>query len=161
MEAFRFLTPGDLSSNFERAINIDEAEALDLGLGLGLEIEFAALLNDYLTIGGSVGLLSTEITSDSQAEITGGFIVVLKGLDLPKAPEYTVNLFAEVRYPSRNNECCVRAEFISRDGQYSDIEGLTNKQTRSIREPFLQCLQPARRLRLGTCQRNGIRAESY
>ncbi|MBT77480.1 MAG: hypothetical protein CL798_04725 [Chromatiales bacterium] len=128
MEAFRFLTPGDLSSNFEQAINIEEAEAL------GLEVEFVALLTDNLTVGGSFGMLDTEITSDSQAEITGGYVVDLKGLELPKAPEHTLNLFAEFRYPSGSNEWWFRGELINRDGQYSDIEGLTNLQTRAARE---------------------------
>lgn len=128
MEAFRFLTPGDLSSNFEQAINIGEAEVF------GFEIEVMALLTDNLTVGGSFGILDTEITSDTQVEITGGALVDLKGLDLPKAPDNTLSLFAEFRYPMGGNEWWARAEFISRDGQYSDIEGLTNLQTRNFRE---------------------------
>jgi iron complex outermembrane receptor protein len=128
VEAFRFLTPGDLSSNFEQAVNIEEAEAL------GLEVEFVALLSDSLTVGGSFGLLDTEITSDSTAEITGGATVNLKGLVIPKAPENTLNLFAELRLPFGDNEWWLRGEVISRDGQYSDVEGLTNLQTRSFRE---------------------------
>lgn len=127
LEAFRFLTPGDLSSNFEQTVNVEEAEAL------GLEVEFVALVSEYFTLGGSLGLMDTEITSDSQAEITGGFIVDLEGLEIPKAPEYTFNLFGEYRAPAGDNEWWLRAEVISRDGQYSDVEGLTNTQTRSIR----------------------------
>jgi iron complex outermembrane receptor protein len=117
-----------LSSNFEQAINIEEAEAL------GVEIELMALLNENWTIGGSIGLLTTEITSDSQAEITGGAIVELQGLDIPKAPDYTVSLFAEARYPLASREWWLRGELISRAGQYSDIEGLTNQQTLAFRE---------------------------
>jgi iron complex outermembrane receptor protein len=128
MEAFRFLTPGDLSSNFEQAVNIEEAEAT------GAEIELLAVLGDYWTVGGSIGWLDTEITSDSEAEITGGFIVQLQGLILPKAPKRTSNVYAEFRYPFSNNNWWFRGEIISRKGQYSDIEGLTNLQTRSIRE---------------------------
>jgi iron complex outermembrane receptor protein len=128
MEAFRFLTPGDLSSNFEQAVNIEEAEAT------GLEVEFVALLNDNLTVGGSFGFLDTEITSATQVEITGGALVNLQGLDIPKAPGNTLNLFAELRYPLTNNEWWLRGEVISRDGQYSDIEGLTNQQTLAFRE---------------------------
>lgn len=128
MEAFRFLTPGDLSSNFEQAVNIEEAEAS------GLEVEFLALLNDYLTIGGAAGLLNTEIKSATTVEITGGAMVDLQGLDIPKAPEYTFHLFGEARFPWQDNEWWVRAEVVSRDGQYSDIEGLTNQQTLSFRE---------------------------
>jgi len=128
MEAFRFLTPGDLSSNFEQAVNIEEAEAL------GLEIEFVALLSDYFTVGGAFGLLDTEITSDTTVEITGGAMVNLLGLDIPKAPSDTLNLFGEYRRPAGANEWWLRGEVINRDGQYSDIEGLTNQQTLAFRE---------------------------
>nr|XP_061803725.1 iron and copper transporter IacT-like [Nerophis lumbriciformis] len=128
MEAFRFLTPGDLSSNFEQAVNVGEAEAA------GIELEFIALLNDYFTLGGSFGILDTEITSNTTVEITGGAMVNLLGLEIPKAPENTLNVFGEFRYPAGNNEWWLRAEVIHRDGQYSDIEGLTNRQTRSFRE---------------------------
>ncbi len=124
LEAFRFLTPGDLSSNFEQTVNVDDAEAL------GIEVEWVALLTDQFSVGATIGLLDTEITSDSTAEITGGFVVELKGERLPKAPEYTVNLWAEYAWPVSDGEVWVRAEYIARDGQYSDVEGLTNEQTR-------------------------------
>ena len=128
MEAFRFLTPGDLSSNFEQAVNIEEAEAS------GAEIELIAVLGDYWTVGGAIGWLDTEITSDSSAEITGGAVVELQGLVIPKAPERTSNIYAEFRYPFSENNWWFRGEIISREGQYSDIEGLTNQQTLSFRE---------------------------
>jgi len=128
MEAFRFLTPGDLSSNFEQAVNIEEAEAS------GAEIELIAVLGDYWTVGGAIGWLDTEITSDSTAEITGGAVVELQGLVIPKAPERTSNIYAEFRYPFSENNWWFRGEIISRKGQYSDIEGLTNQQTLSFRE---------------------------
>ena len=124
MEAFRFLTPGDLSSNFEQTINIEDAEAK------GIELEMQALLTDCFTLSGAIGWLDTEITSDTQAQITGGFVVGLKGLELPKAPELSANAAAEYRFPVGDAEGWVRLEFVHRDSQYSDIEGLTNKQTR-------------------------------
>ncbi len=125
MEAFRFLTPGDLSSNFEQTINIDDAEAT------GIELELLALVSDNLTLGATLGVLDTEITSDSTAEITGGFVVDLKGEDIPKAPELTMSAFAEYAWNLNSGaEAWVRVEFIHRDGQYSDVEGLTNAQTR-------------------------------
>jgi iron complex outermembrane receptor protein len=124
MEAFRFLTPGDLSSNFEQTINIKDAEAT------GVEVELLAVISDRFTLSGSVGFLDTEITSDTHAEITGGFLVELKGLELPKAPEFTASLAGEYRWPVADNEAWVRLEYTHRDGQYSDIEGLTNLQTR-------------------------------
>jgi len=128
LEAFRFLTPGDLSSNFEQTVNVDDADAL------GFEIEFVALLSDQVSVGGSFGYLDTEITSDTTVEITGGAQVELEGLEIPKAPSRTMNLFAEFRNPIASAEWWLRFEFISRDGQYSDVEGLTNMQTRNFRE---------------------------
>ncbi len=124
LEAFRLLTPGDLTSNFEQTINVEDAEAS------GLEFEFLALVTDQFTFGGSLGLLDTEITSDTTAQITGGFEVDLKGLEIPKAPELTWNAFVEYRWPTAGGEeYWLRADFIHRDGQYSDVEGLTVLQT--------------------------------
>jgi len=123
-ESFRFLTPGDLSSNFEQTINIDEAEAL------GAEIEFEALLTDHFTLSGALGVIDTEINHKPLVEITGGYQVSLDGLELPKAPELSYNLAAEYRVPVTEGSVWGRLEFVHRDGQYSDIEGLTNKQSR-------------------------------
>ena len=123
-ESFRFLTPGDLSSNFEQTINIDKADAK------GAEIEFQALLTDNFTLSGALGILDTKIDDPQLIRITGGFEVTIDGLDLPKAPDLSYNLAAEYRWPMGANSAWGRIEFIHRDGQYSDIEGLTNKQTR-------------------------------
>ena len=123
MESFRFLTPGDLSSNFEQAINVEDAEAL------GFELELTAALTDRITIVSGIGYLDTEITSDTQAEITGGFVVDLEGLEIPKAPELMFNISGEYRFPISNGEGWVQVEFIHRDGQFSDVEGLTYRQT--------------------------------
>jgi iron complex outermembrane receptor protein len=123
LESFRFLTPGDLSSNFEQTINIDDAEAF------GAELELAAAVTDRITIMSSVGYLDTEITSNTVAEITGGFEVELKGLDIPKAPELTFNVSGEYRHPFGDNEAWIQLEYIHRDGQFSDVESLTYLQT--------------------------------
>ncbi|MEO0997303.1 MAG: TonB-dependent receptor [Pseudomonadota bacterium] len=123
LEAFRFLTPGDLSSNFEQTINAESARAT------GAELEFVAAPTANLTVGGALGVLDTEITSDTQAEITGGYVVDLEGRPLPKAPELTWNLFTEYRWPTAAREYWARIDFIHRDGQYSDVEGLTVLQT--------------------------------
>ncbi|MBK6512329.1 MAG: TonB-dependent receptor [Haliea sp.] len=123
MEAFRFLTAGDLSSNFEQTINIDDAEAM------GGELELQAAITDRLTFSAAAGYTDTEITSNSSAEITGGFLVDLKGLDLPKAPEWTYNATLEYRFPIGANEMWVQLDYIHRDGQYADIEALTYQQT--------------------------------
>ena len=124
MESFRFLTPGDLSSNFEQTINIEDAEAM------GAEFELLAAITDNFTLSGSLGLLDTEMTSDTTAQLTGGFFVDLKGLDLPKAPDLTASLAGEYRWTLGNNEAWLRLEYMHRSSQYSDIEGLTNLQTR-------------------------------
>lgn len=136
VEAFRFLTPGDLSSNFEQTVNIPKAE------GKGIEVELLAKPTDRFTVGGSLGYLETEITeqpvtSSGQpgVEITGGFIVDVLGMDIPKAPAVTANLFGEYRWPVGNNSAWLRGEVLYRDSQYSDIEALTNRQTDGVPSP--------------------------
>jgi iron complex outermembrane receptor protein len=121
-ESFFFLTPGDLSTNFEQFINIPKAE------GKGFELEFTALASESLTISGGLGYLDTEITAQQTVELSGGWRPELLGLGLPKAPELTANLVGEYRWPLGKNEAWVRLEYIHRDGQYSDVEGLTNLQ---------------------------------
>ena len=123
VETFRFLAPGDLSSNFEQTTSVEEAEAM------GMELEMLYAVHDQLTFSASVGMLDTEITSDTSAEITGGFIVELQGLELPKAPELTFNLALDYRFDLGGNDAWIRGEFIHRDGQFSDVEALTYLQT--------------------------------
>ena len=123
MESFRLLTQGDLSSNFEQTINVKDAEAW------GSEIEMVAALTDNITFTSAIGYMNTEITSDTTAEITGGFNVDLNGLDLAKAPEWTYNASLQYRLPIGNNEAWVQLEYVHRDGQYGDIEALTYRQT--------------------------------
>ena len=122
-ESFFFLTPGDLSTNVDQIISIEDAEAS------GVEMEFAALVTDGLTISGGFGYLDTEVTSDTTIELSGGWRPSLLGLDLPKSPELTANLVGEYRWSiSGDNEAWIRLEYIHRDGQYSDMEGVTNLQ---------------------------------
>ncbi len=123
MEAFRLLDPNDLSTNFEQTININRAEAT------GVEVEFLAALSDQFILSGGFGYMDTEIKKAPIAELTGRIDVALEGLELPKAPKLTANLAAEYRWPMGANEAWARLEYIHRDGQYSDIEGLTNQQT--------------------------------
>ncbi len=123
-ESFRFLIPGDLTSNFEQTINIAEATAT------GAEVEFQAVLTDNFILSGAIGVLDTEIDDPQLIEITGGFNVSLDGLDIPKAPDLSWNLAGEYHWPAGDNDAWIRIEFVHRDGQYSDIEGLTNLQTR-------------------------------
>ena len=122
-ESFFFLTPGDLSTNVDQIISIEDAEAS------GVEMEFAALVTDGLTISGGFGYLDTEVTSDTIVQLSGGWRPSLLGLELPKSPELTANLVGEYRWSiSGDNEAWVRLEYIHRDGQYSDMEGVTNRQ---------------------------------
>jgi iron complex outermembrane receptor protein len=133
VEAFRFLTSGDLSSNFEQTVNVD-SEAT------GVEVELLTAPTDRLTLGASVGYIDTEITDEPACDqttfgptciqITGGFAVTAIGLEMPKAPELTANAFGEYRWPIGSNEAWLRAEYVHRDSMYSDIEALTNLQTR-------------------------------
>jgi iron complex outermembrane receptor protein len=133
VEAFRFLTPGDLSSNFEQTVNVD-AE------GKGAEIELLAQPLQGFTLGAALGYLDTEITDQPECgiplgpptciRITGGFNVNAIGLDMPKSPKHTATMFGEYRWPVGGNSAWVRGEVMHRSSQYSDIEALTNLQTR-------------------------------
>jgi iron complex outermembrane receptor protein len=96
---------------------------------MGMELEMLYAVDDQLTFSASVGMLDTEITSDTSAEITGGFVVDLQGLELPKAPELTFNLALDYRFDLGGNDAWIRGEFIHRDGQFSDVEALTYLQT--------------------------------
>ncbi|MSQ99615.1 MAG: hypothetical protein EXR85_10040 [Xanthomonadales bacterium] len=123
-EAFRFLTPGDLSSNFEQTINIGKAEAT------GGEIELMWAATDHFSLTGNLGYLDSEITSNTDAVLTGGFLVHLQGLDLPKAPKYTLSLIPQYEWQVGDGDAWVRLEYFARGSQYSDVEALTNLQTR-------------------------------
>lgn len=122
-ESFFFLTPGELSSNVDQIISIEDAEAS------GFEVEFLAVATEGLTLSGGFGYLDTKVTSDTTVELSGGWKPSLLGLDLPKAPEVTANLAGEYRWVvGANAEAWVRLEYIHRDGQYADIEGVANRQ---------------------------------
>ncbi|OGT84879.1 MAG: hypothetical protein A3H91_05855, partial [Gammaproteobacteria bacterium RIFCSPLOWO2_02_FULL_61_13] len=122
LEAFRFLTPGDLSSNFEQVVSVENADAT------GIETEFLWAATDQLTFSGSLGYIDTEITSASTAQLTGGINVNLQGLSVPKSPELSASLSGEYRWPMMTGEAWLRLEYIHRDGQYSDTEALTWEQ---------------------------------
>lgn len=124
LEAFRFLTVGNVNSLFEQTINVDEATAT------GAEVEFIAAITEGFTLSGGFGYLDSEIEKSDPAQITGGFIVNLEGLDVPKAPEFTANLSAEQRWQIDAGEVWARLEYVYRDGQFSGVEALTYKQTR-------------------------------
>jgi iron complex outermembrane recepter protein len=137
-EAFRFLTPGDLSSNFEQTINIPKAE------GKGAELEITARATPNFTVGAGVGYLDTEILENQSCsnaadplcvnghtltQITGGFNVDLKGLPIPNSPKLTANAYGEYRWPLGKNSAWLRGEYVHRDSTYTDIEAAANQQT--------------------------------
>ena len=140
-EAFRFLTPGDLSSNFEQTINIPKADAK------GFELEITARPIEALTVGAAIGYLDSEIKENQACsvdpdpprvlcvnghtltQITGGFNVNLVGLQIPNAPKITANAFAEYRVPLAGNSAWVRAEWNHRSSTHTDIEAATWQQT--------------------------------
>jgi len=62
--------------------------------------------------------------------ITGGYKVDLVGLLIPNSPKITASAYGEFRVPMGKNSAWVRGEYQHRDSQYSDIEGITNQQTR-------------------------------
>jgi iron complex outermembrane receptor protein len=137
-EAFRFLTPGDLSSNFEQTINIPKSEAK------GAELEITARATRNFTVGVGMGYVDTEILENQSCsnaadplcvnghtltQITGGFNVDLKGLPIPNAPKLTANAFGEYRWPVGSNSAWLRGEYTHRDSTYTDIEAAANQQT--------------------------------
>ena len=66
VEAFRLLTAGDPSSNFEQTVNVD-SEAT------GIEVELTAAPTDNFMIGGSIGYLDTEIKDEPTCDPSLGF----------------------------------------------------------------------------------------
>ena len=137
VENFRFLIPGDLSSNYEETQNVDDAEAY------GVELEMLALVTDGFTLSAGLGFLETEITCDCTATLTGGYVSNLKGLEVPKSPELTANVAGEYRFPFVSGEAWLRMEYVHRDGQYSDIEALSVGQTRGVAAPNSGLVAPA------------------
>jgi iron complex outermembrane receptor protein len=137
-EAFRFLTPGDLSSNFEQTINIPTSESK------GAELEIVARATQNLTLGANLGYLDAKIL-DNQAcsnaadplcvnghqftQITGGYLVNLQGLPVPNSPKWTAYAYGEYRLPVGSNSAWARVEYQHRSSIYTDIEAAANQQT--------------------------------
>ena len=124
LESFRFLTSGDLSSNFEQTINIDSARAQ------GVEVDWTARVTNRLSLSGGLGYLDAVIDCACVAELTGGFVVDLDGAEVPRSPELTGHLVGEYRWTMGSTAAFVAAELLHRDGQFADIEATTWRQTR-------------------------------
>lgn len=122
-ETFRALRAGPLAPVVEQTINIDRAETW------GGELEVLWVPIDGLSLSAGVGYQDTEIKDAEPVILTGGYEVQLEGLDTPKAPDLTANAIAEYRTGLFGGEGWGRLEYIHREGQYSDIEALTNQQT--------------------------------
>ena len=137
LEAFRFLVPGNLQSKFALTTNLDEAEAK------GFEVEFVAAISERFTFSGGLGYLDSEITKSGPQELSGGFIVDLDGLDIPRAPKLTVNLVGEYRWQMGNGDAWARLEYIHRGSQKSDLEAIAWKQIRGQILPNSSPADPA------------------
>jgi iron complex outermembrane receptor protein len=139
LEAYRFLVPGNLESKFALTTNINRAR------GEGAELEFTGLVTSRFTLSGALGYLDTKILQSPLVELSGGYKADLVGLPVPKSPPFTANFSADYRWSVGTGDLSTRAEFVHRDGQYSDIEALTWKQTRGTAPPDCApaCFLPA------------------
>ncbi len=123
LESFRFLVPGDLGTNIEEVLSVDDANSK------GFEVEMDAAITERFTVSAGLGYTDSEVDCSCNFTIKGGFDVQLDGLDLPRAPEWTFNTVGEYRLPLGSNEAWFRAEVVYRDEQTTDVEGMTWKQT--------------------------------
>ena len=126
LETFFFLVPGDATSNVQLTINVEKARAT------GLEAELAALVTENLTITGGIGVIDTEILSDTMARLSGNLFVDLKGQPLPRAPELTFSAAADYEFTLGGWDGWARLEWIYKDSQYSTIEDVTYLQTSGV-----------------------------
>ena len=123
LESFFFLVPGDLSSNIELTVNVQEARAT------GLEAELATLVTENLTVTAGMGVLDTEILSDDIAQLSGRIFVNLRGEPLPRSPELTWNMAADYSFTLDQWDGWARLEWIYKDSQFSTIEDVTYLQS--------------------------------
>lgn len=124
LEVFRFLVPGNLSSKFALTSNFPSAQAR------GGEIEFAAAVTRGFSVFGSAGYLDSKILNSGDQLLSGGFVVNLKGLPMPNSPQFTANLGAEERLAIATGEGWLRADYVHRGSQYSNVEALVWQQIR-------------------------------
>ena len=129
LETFFFTVPGDATSNIQKTINVEEAEAK------GFEVELAAAPAERFLITAGLGYTDSEINSDDFARISGNLTVALKGRTLPRAPEWTWNMGMHYSWPWDGNEMYISGEWIYRDSQFSTIEDTTYLQTSGVAIP--------------------------
>ena len=80
-DVFLYAIPGDATSNIQRTINVEEAEAK------GFELELAAAPAERFLVTAGLGYTDSEINSDDFARISGNLTVSLKDRTLPRSPE--------------------------------------------------------------------------
>ena len=129
LETFFFTVPGDATSNIQKTINVEEAEAK------GFELELAAAPAERFLITAGLGYTDSEINSDDFARISGNLTVSLKDRTLPRAPEWTWNMGMHYSWPWNGNEMYISGEWIYRDSQFSTIEDTTYRQTSGVAVP--------------------------
>jgi iron complex outermembrane receptor protein len=92
----------------------------------GFEIEMQGLATDQFLIGGSVGYLKAkfkEFGPDDPFVINNnGF--ALDGVTIPRAPEWTINLFGQYDFTIGDKPAWFRAEWSYRASTTSDIEAV-------------------------------------
>ena len=129
LETFFFTVPGDATSNIQKTINVEEAEAK------GFELELAAAPAERFLITAGLGYTDSEINSDDFARISGNLTVALKDRTLPRAPEWTWNMAMQYSWPWNGSEMYISGEWIYRDSQFSTIEDTTYRQTSGVAVP--------------------------
>ena len=131
LETFFFTVPGDATSNIQRTINVDKAEAK------GFELDLAAAPAEQFLVTAGLGYTDSEINSDDFARLSGNLTVSLKDQTLPRSPEWTWNMAAQYSWPwSESNAFYIRGEWIYRDSQFSTIEDATYLQTSGVAVPL-------------------------
>ena len=127
------IVAGTVVNNFK--ITNTEAESL------GFELEAQALLLDNFIVGGGVGYLDAEFTSFGADD---PFVIQNMGFDidgttLPRAPEWTINLFGQYDFQVGGFASWIRAEWTHRSKTTSDIEAAISQLT-PLDTPLTQSL---------------------
>jgi len=84
--------PFDDSFGFSYLDNVGEGE------NWGIELETFAIVNEWLSVSGSVGWLNAEI-SDGETETSPGVFVDLSGNQIPYTRDWTANLRIDFEHP--------------------------------------------------------------
>ena len=117
----RQLDPAGLANPVDFIQNVKEASSA------GFEIEFTALTPiDGLEFSGGIGYL--DATFDSFTDCVPFFTNIsdCSGLDIPRAPDWTINANAQYNFMLMEGvESYFRVEWAYRDNQFSDVDNAT------------------------------------